>query len=122
MKTVGEYATSLPHTIGLKTSVDKARQMMEQHHCHHLPVLEGGKLVGVISSADLVQALDDLAMVGDIMTDEPLIVNPGDRVKDVVGKMLKNSCSSAIVAAKGNSPWSIFTSVDAMKILYEVMP
>ncbi|MCB0365016.1 MAG: CBS domain-containing protein [Bdellovibrionaceae bacterium] len=122
MKTIGEYSTHLPHTIGRQTSIEKAREMMEQNKCHHLPVLDGGKLVGVLSSTDLARAHDESAHVSDIMTDEPLVVNPEDGVKDVVGRMLKNSYGSAIISAKGDSPWAIFTSIDAMKLLHEMLP
>jgi len=96
--------------------------MMHEHNCHHLPVLEGGKLVGVISSTDLANLTSDKVIIDEIMTDEPLIVDSDASVKEVVEAMLKNSYGSAIVSAKGESTWAIFTSIDAMKLLHEVLP
>jgi len=123
MKKIGECSTHLPYTIGRQTEIEKAREMMHEHECHHLPVLEGGKLVGMISSTDLANLTSGQAIVVDeIMTDEPLVVDPDTSVKEVVEAMLKNSYGSAIVSAKEGSTWAIFTSIDAMKLLHEVLP
>jgi CBS domain-containing protein len=42
-------------TATLETSVDTAMEIMDSNYFRHLPVLDGGKLVGIISIRDLVK-------------------------------------------------------------------
>ncbi|HJU18725.1 MAG TPA: CBS domain-containing protein [Stellaceae bacterium] len=60
-RTVGEVMTrkilwATPHT-----PLAEVVQLMERHHVKRLPVIEGGSLVGIVSRADLVRALVDMA-------------------------------------------------------------
>lgn len=116
--TINEVMTRTPHTIGHDIPVSKAKLMMREYNCHHLPVLDGGRLVGVISDRDLklVERLPhgDETLIEDLMTDEPFVVSPDLSVKDVLTKMLDNKINSVIVSAKGDQSWGIFTSTDAL--------
>ena len=51
-----------PHTIGREQSLAAAKQLMHKSHVRHLPVLHGGKLVGVLSERDL-DVIGDAARV-----------------------------------------------------------
>jgi acetoin utilization protein AcuB len=51
--TVDKYMTSHPHTIGVDQPLSLAHKIMTEFRIRHLPVLDGGKLVGVISDRDL---------------------------------------------------------------------
>ena len=53
MTTVADYMTPGPYTIGREQSLVAAKQMMQKIHARHLPVLHGGKLVGVLSDREL---------------------------------------------------------------------
>lgn len=44
-------------TIGPHDSFDKAIDLMEEHDVHHLPVVDGGRLVGMLSDRDLLLAV-----------------------------------------------------------------
>lgn len=116
---VREFMTPMPHTIGHDIEVKKAKAMMAEYNCNHLPVLDGGELVGVISSTDLKLteklASGDSTPVEEIMTDEPVMVEPDTSIKSAVEIMLKNNIHSVIVRAKGESPWGIFTSNNALE-------
>jgi len=41
-------------TVGPKSTVNECMQHMTDKRCRHLPVVEGGKLVGIVSIGDLV--------------------------------------------------------------------
>jgi CBS domain-containing protein len=51
---VGEIMSTDLHTVGLESTVDECMQHMTDKRCRHLPVLERGKLVGIVSIGDLV--------------------------------------------------------------------
>ena len=46
-------------TIGADDSLDEARQTMERHQVRRLPVIDGHRLVGIVSQADLARSLAD---------------------------------------------------------------
>ena len=58
MKTpVKEIMTAEVITIGAGTTVEAAMALMTDKHIRHLPVMEGEKIVGVVSIGDLVKAI-----------------------------------------------------------------
>ncbi|ADD29706.1 CBS domain-containing protein [Meiothermus ruber] len=54
---VGEVMTSDLITVTPEATVADCMNLMTDHHIRHLPVLEDGKLVGVISIGDVVKAI-----------------------------------------------------------------
>lgn len=54
---VGEVMTSDLITVTPETTVADCMNLMTDHRIRHLPVLEDGKLVGVISIGDVVKAI-----------------------------------------------------------------
>ena len=53
---VGEVASRDPVTVGPEQDLDEAIELMSRHRVRRLPVVERGRLVGVVSQADV--ALD----------------------------------------------------------------
>ncbi|HEY7589833.1 MAG TPA: CBS domain-containing protein [Candidatus Limnocylindrales bacterium] len=54
--TAGEAMTSPPVTIGPENRIVEAASRMIEHRVNRLPVVEGGRLAGIITRADLVRA------------------------------------------------------------------
>jgi CBS domain-containing protein len=55
--TVGDCMTADPVTVAPDTPVSKVASLMAKQKVHTLPVLEGGKLVGVVGKMDLIRAI-----------------------------------------------------------------
>ena len=51
--TVGECGSGEPATISLRETLDQAAQRMEEEQVRRLPVTEAGRVVGILSHADL---------------------------------------------------------------------
>jgi CBS domain-containing membrane protein len=56
-KTVGEVMTKKVITIGPNETLQQIEQGMERFRFRHLPVVEDGKLIGLVSHRDLLHAL-----------------------------------------------------------------
>ena len=52
---VGEVMTRALLTIELSTSVEEAMAIMTARRCRHLPVVDGDRVVGLISAGDLTR-------------------------------------------------------------------
>ena len=61
---VSELAEGKPVTIGADDSVAEALQTMKDHKVRRLPVIDGRRLVGIISQADIATNIDE-ERVGD---------------------------------------------------------
>ena len=55
--TVREIMTAPVMSASLRTSADECMALMTHHRIRHLPVLDGGRLAGMISIGDLVHHL-----------------------------------------------------------------
>ena len=55
-------------TIGADDSVEEAMRTMGKHQVRRLPVIDGTRMVGIVSQADVARALPE-AKVGDMLED-----------------------------------------------------
>jgi len=62
----GELGEGKPVTIGADDSVDEAVQTMKDHKVRRLPVIDGHRLIGIVSQADLARSIDE-QQVGDLV-------------------------------------------------------
>jgi CBS domain-containing protein len=53
--TVSEVASEEPVTVQPDDDIDRALQLMAQHQVRRLPVIEAGRLVGIVTQADIAR-------------------------------------------------------------------
>jgi len=58
---VQDIMTPSPYTVSADTPLEEVVGLMEKHRVKRLPVVESGKLVGIVSRANLLHALASLA-------------------------------------------------------------
>jgi acetoin utilization protein AcuB len=122
---IRRFMTPTPHSIGRDQPLKLAQDRMRALGVRHLPVLEGGKLVGILSQRDalLIETLRDVdpstVPVEDAMTLDVFVVSPNDLLADVAQEMAEHKYGCAVVM-KGSDLAGIFTTVDALHALVRV--
>ena len=123
---VDDFMTRTVHTIGTQSPLAEAHRLMNEHAIRHLPVLEGGKLVGVVSMRDLhlIETLKGVdpkeVAVEEAMAQEAYTVPPGTALLEVARTMAMHKYGSAVVARDGKVE-GIFTTIDALKALESLL-
>jgi CBS domain-containing protein len=56
---VGDLMTGKVYTVDTAWTADQCMALMTEQHIRHLPVVEGGRVLGVISIGDAVKAVVD---------------------------------------------------------------
>jgi acetoin utilization protein AcuB len=125
--TAGSTMTQQPITIGRTELLSTAHRLMRTHHVHHLPILEHGELIGVVSQRDLLllEAAHgpDRAdgRVEDAMISEAYAVTPDEPIATVAANMARHRYECAVVIERGRVI-GIFTATDALRIVAALAP
>jgi len=126
MPPIARYMTRQPWTIRRDETLSDAHTLMRRQGVRHLPVLEHGRLAGIVTQSDLhlIETLQDVdpdqVLVEDAMTEEVFVASPDDELADVIEKMVAHKYGAVIVtSSKGVE--GIFTAVDAMQVLAEML-
>jgi acetoin utilization protein AcuB len=124
--TISKFMTTLPHTIGSDQSLAKAGEMMSKFRVRHLPVLEGGKLVGIVTDRDLklVESFKDVdareVSVAEAYSPDPYIATPESSLSEVCAEMAAHKYGCALVC-DNHKLVGIFTWVDALNAFNQLL-
>lgn len=123
---IEKYMTPGPHSVGQEQPLAQAHKLMRDHRIRHLPVLHGGKLVGVLSDRDLhlIESLRDVdpdkVTVEEAMSDVVYSVAPKAPLDEVVREMALQKYGCAVVEDNGKVV-GVFTTVDAMRAFADLL-
>jgi len=122
--TVQNFMSALPRTIGVEQSLKKAIDMMQEHQIRHLPVLQGRKLVGILTDRDIAvaksfQGSAELRVEG-IMMPMTYSVLPETPLETACALMAADKLGSAVVQSPSGEVIGIFTALDALRALSEI--
>jgi acetoin utilization protein AcuB len=112
------HMTPAPHSIGRDQPLTRAHALMREHHIRHLPVLDGGLLVGLLSDRDLhlIETLRDVdperVSVEEAMSSVVYAVGPDAPLDAVLEEMAKHKYGCAVVMQQQHVI-GIFTTSDA---------
>lgn len=129
---VRDIMTSPALTITPDTAVPAAIALMKQHHIRHLPVVESGRLVGMISRGDLREAsiaasinadqyelhfmLNKLT-VAKLMSRKVFIVTPDAFIVHAAELMTDNKIAGLPVVDERGGVVGIVTESDLLRML-----
>lgn len=119
---IKDIMSPAPMSIESSVSIGDAKKIMSHHEIRHLPVVEQGELVGILTDRDikLAQAVtDDLQFdsnctVGDTCVHLPYTVQPDEPAHKVLAYMAEERIGSALVADI-DELIGIFTVTDACR-------
>lgn len=126
-----ELMTADPSTIAPAESVHDALLLLQELDVRHLPVVEGGLLVGMVSDRDLrdvtlpvMAALDQAAVardllarpVRDVMRSDVLSVGLQDDVNDVIDLLVEHKVGAVPVVVDGSRELAgIISYIDVLR-------
>lgn len=119
---VSDVMTAQPLTIGRDQTLEVAHEFMRNERIRHLPVLERGRLVGVLSQRDLyfLETIAGVDMksdrVEDAMSTDIYVVSPDTPLSTVASTMAKRKLGCAVVVDRGRVV-GIFTATDGLRVL-----
>jgi acetoin utilization protein AcuB len=118
--------TASPHTIARGQSLATARRMMLDHGVRHLPVLDGGSIVGMLTEHDvlLVESMPGVnpteVRVEEAMVESVYTEAPSAPVAEAVEEMIERKLGSAVVM-ENERVVGVFTTIDALRALHEIL-
>lgn len=132
---VGKRMFSNIVTINPEDKVSYAFELMKSNQIRHLPVVEGKKLVGIVTDRDIRQIfvpkqslyskkivkyqMADL-QVREIMTPKPITVTPQTSIEDATLLIIKYKIGGLPVV-EGEELVGIITDTDVLNVFVEIM-
>jgi CBS-domain-containing membrane protein len=119
---VRDIMTANVITLVGSTSVDDAARSLTFHQVSGAPVLEHGRIVGVVSKSDLVDPRyrstpNEKPTVRDAMTRAVRAVRPGDPAMSAVRLMVNESVHRVVVVDDHGKLAGIVSSLDILRAL-----
>lgn len=131
---VRDWMVPDPITIAPQATVAEAKTLLKAHRIRHLPVMEGNRLVGIITDRDIrlasmprarmepahPDALLQLIRVGQVMTPDPTTASPDMSIAEAAQLMLARRYGGLPIIANGLLV-GIITQVDLLKALMALL-
>lgn len=106
-------------TTRVSATCGEARRVLDTRRIRHLPVVEQGRLAGIVSDRDLRGAPPDLR-IGDVMTRAVVTAAPETPVEEAALLLLSRKVGALPVVRKGDLV-GIFTETDALGALVDLL-
>lgn len=121
-------------TVQLGEAPSRVRAVLQEGRFHHLPVLDGKRLVGIVSSVDFMKAslsvwgsdvrtidalLDSQLRLADLMRAEPRTIRDTATIRDAAQALAHGEYHSLPVVEADGKLVGIVTSTDLIRYLLE---
>lgn len=133
---ISRIMTRKPETVKPSDTMEDVRKIFEKRGFHHIPVIQEGKLVGLVSYTDYLQLIRSIfdntqevrlnekvlhaTVVEDVMTKNILCLSENDTVENALLIFKTNQFHSLPVVDAQQRLVGIITTYDLMKVLEKV--
>lgn len=122
-------------TVDQDTPVTRLIEILEKNDISHLPVMDGGRVVGIVTAQDLKQVHPSKTSpvkarelyyflaemkARDVMKRNPVTVRPQDTVEVAAVKMLEHKVSGIPVVTERGELVGIITQGDVFRVLISI--
>jgi acetoin utilization protein AcuB len=133
---VRDYMKSPVFTVNPDTLIDNALETMRKKHVRRLPVVEGGKLVGLVTRNIIGDAMPlsptpltlwgihyelSRMKVRDVMITDVIAVHPDDTIKQVVALSAQHEIGTFPVVDENGNLVGILTNTDLLHIMAKLV-
>lgn len=134
---LGQIMTTPVITVSPDDTMDKVQDIFRKNNIHHLPVIQDGKVVGMISKSDYLRLLHGFTLfkthkseeyndailrsllIGEVMTRQVAVLNPEDSLELAAGYFRENLFHAIpIVEADNNRLLGIVTTYDLLNFAF----
>ena len=130
-RTVADIMTTKVVTLDEEDNLQGVAKAMDDFKIRHVPVVDGKKLVGLISQRDVLRlavssltkstALEDLqkhlesdSFVADVMTRDPITVSPATAIPDLIRLLLQHRVGAFPVVDGNGELVGIVSEIDVL--------
>jgi len=102
---VKEAMVSNVQIISSQSTVDETTNLLKRYDVHAVPVIDGGKLVGIVAKLDAMRCIYQdrpQLSVKDIMSTKLVVTHPDESLFDAMNKMIVNHISQLPVVERNN--------------------
>ena len=132
---VREHMSAPAIVVSPDTPVAKAMEILRSRRIGRLPVVDDGRLVGIVSEPDLLRAMPSPATsltvwempellerlpVREVMTPDVVVVEPATRVQDAAQLMVDRRIGGLPVVEDGRVV-GIITETDVFRVLVAIL-
>lgn len=135
VKLVRDYMTANPTTLGPAQSLLDAAILMRTSGFRHIPIVQDGQLVGMLSDRDVARLTPTMllphsasehnevmeeTLIGKVMTREPITTAPDAPLSDIAESFVVGKLGSMAVMDNGELV-GIITVRDLVRALYDYL-
>jgi CBS domain-containing protein len=133
-ESITHIMTSNPEYIQIGQPLSEARKKLASSSFHHLPVVDGKKVVGMFSSTDLLRltfdtgnmdprmmdaVLDSSMLLKDVMSERPLTIQKSSTVREAAELLSSGSLHGLPVVDDNSQLVGIVTTTDLVKYMLD---
>jgi acetoin utilization protein AcuB len=122
---IAEIMSQTVHVTGPDLDAESAWRCMQQLHVRHLVVVEGDRVIGLLSERDLGGRRGDVVRDGrrvrDLMTPDPIVLDPDAEVR-AAAELLRGLSLGCFPVVAGAQLVGILTTSDLLDLVATTRP
>jgi len=124
---IRDVMTRKPITADIFDTASSAEKIMSARGIHHLPVVDGTKIIGLLSDRDIAIArkayrnrvFDGKVLIKDILIEDPVTALEEEPLDKVARRMTLRKVD-AVIVVRDETPVGIFTTTDACRFISQI--